>query len=199
MSKIALTPSATGTGVFTISSPATNTNRTLTLPDEAGTVLTSASSLASANLTGSVPSSAMPAGSVLQVVSSVFTTTFTHSNTSFTDVGHSVSITPKSASSVLYLDWAGNLSTNAIIGMVLAIREGSTSIGGGADSQGSVFYYDSTYTNNTHNNQSCITSTPSTGLTARTFKISTKVSHGSGTNGAKYEGEWVLVCLELWR
>jgi hypothetical protein len=42
MSKIALTPSATGTGVFTISSPATNTNRTLTLPDEAGTVLTSA-------------------------------------------------------------------------------------------------------------------------------------------------------------
>jgi hypothetical protein len=43
MSKIALTPNATGTGVFTISSPATNTNRTLTLPDEAGTVLTSAS------------------------------------------------------------------------------------------------------------------------------------------------------------
>jgi hypothetical protein len=54
MSKIALTPSATGTGVFTISSPATNTDRTLTLPDEAGTVLTSASSLASANLTGTV-------------------------------------------------------------------------------------------------------------------------------------------------
>jgi hypothetical protein len=54
MSKIALTPSSSGTGVFTISSPATNTNRTLTLPDEAGTVLTSASSLASANLTGTV-------------------------------------------------------------------------------------------------------------------------------------------------
>ena len=163
-------------------------------------VLTTASSLAAANLTGSVPSSAMPAGSVLQVVSSVFTTTFAHSNTSFTDVGHSVSITPKSASSVLYLDWAGNLSTNAIIGMVLAIREGSTSIGGGTSGQGSVFYYDSTYTNNTHNNQSCITSTPSTGLTARTFKISTKVSHGSGTNGAKYEGEWgpcVLRVMEV--
>jgi hypothetical protein len=54
MSKIALTPNATGTGVFTISSPATNTNRSLTLPDEAGTVLTSASSLASDNLTGTV-------------------------------------------------------------------------------------------------------------------------------------------------
>ena len=45
MSKISITPSATGTGTFTISSPATNTNRTLTLPDEAGTVLTSASSI----------------------------------------------------------------------------------------------------------------------------------------------------------
>ena len=39
MSKIALTPNASGTGVFTISSPATNTNRTLTLPDEAGTLV----------------------------------------------------------------------------------------------------------------------------------------------------------------
>jgi hypothetical protein len=36
MSKIALTPNATGTGVFTISSPATNTDRTLTLPDDYG-------------------------------------------------------------------------------------------------------------------------------------------------------------------
>jgi hypothetical protein len=45
MSKIALTPSATGTGVFTISSPATSTNRTLTLPDETGTVLTSGAAL----------------------------------------------------------------------------------------------------------------------------------------------------------
>jgi hypothetical protein len=39
MSKIALTPNASGTGVFSILSPATNTNRSLTLPDEAGTVL----------------------------------------------------------------------------------------------------------------------------------------------------------------
>jgi hypothetical protein len=39
MSKIALTPSASGTGVFTIASPATNTDRTLTLPDEAGSIV----------------------------------------------------------------------------------------------------------------------------------------------------------------
>ena len=43
MSKIAIKGATTGTGTFTIESPATNTDRTLTLPDEAGTVVTSAS------------------------------------------------------------------------------------------------------------------------------------------------------------
>lgn len=42
MSNIAIKGATTGTGTFTIESPATNTDRTLTLPDEAGTVLTSA-------------------------------------------------------------------------------------------------------------------------------------------------------------
>ena len=59
MSKVAIQGAVTGTGVFTLASPATNTDRVLTLPDEAGTVLTSAG----------VPASAMPAGSVLQMVS----------------------------------------------------------------------------------------------------------------------------------
>ena len=45
MSKIALTPNASGSGTFTIASPNSNTDRVLTLPDEAGTVLTSASSV----------------------------------------------------------------------------------------------------------------------------------------------------------
>ena len=46
MSKIAIKGATTGTGVFTLESPATNTDRTLILPDEAGTVLTSASDVA---------------------------------------------------------------------------------------------------------------------------------------------------------
>ena len=40
MSKISIKGAETGTGVFTLESPATNTDRTLVLPDEAGTVLT---------------------------------------------------------------------------------------------------------------------------------------------------------------
>ena len=42
MSNIAIKGAATGTGVFTLESPATNTNRTLTLPDATGTILTTA-------------------------------------------------------------------------------------------------------------------------------------------------------------
>jgi hypothetical protein len=43
MSKIALTGNALGSGTLTLAAPNTNTDRTLTLPDEAGTVLTNSS------------------------------------------------------------------------------------------------------------------------------------------------------------
>jgi hypothetical protein len=43
MSKVAITGNASGAGVFTIASPDSATDRTLTLPDETGTVVTTAS------------------------------------------------------------------------------------------------------------------------------------------------------------
>lgn len=59
MSQITMLANTTGTGVFTIQSPGTNTNRTITLPDATGTVLTT-DSLTTAvttqmNATGSAP------------------------------------------------------------------------------------------------------------------------------------------------
>jgi hypothetical protein len=42
MSKVALSGNASGTGTFTIASPNSNTDRTLSLPDASGTVLTTA-------------------------------------------------------------------------------------------------------------------------------------------------------------
>ena len=45
MSKVVIAGDASGTGTFTISAPNGNTDRTLVLPDEAGTVLTSASNI----------------------------------------------------------------------------------------------------------------------------------------------------------
>lgn len=46
MSQIKLSSNPSGTGIFTLESPATNTNRTLTLPDNTGTILTTASTIA---------------------------------------------------------------------------------------------------------------------------------------------------------
>ena len=54
MSKVKIEGNASGTGTFTIAAPNSNTDRTITLPDEAGTMLTSASDLPAANLTGNV-------------------------------------------------------------------------------------------------------------------------------------------------
>ena len=47
--------SQSGTGIVTIVPPATNTNRTLTLPDATGTVATAESTLAQFNASGSAP------------------------------------------------------------------------------------------------------------------------------------------------
>ena len=54
MSKIAFQPNVSGTGTFTLAAPDSNTDRTLTLPDAAGEVLTDQSDLSAANLTGDV-------------------------------------------------------------------------------------------------------------------------------------------------
>lgn len=50
MSKVTIQGNASGTGTFTIAAPNSNTDRTFNLPDEAGTVLTSSSSIASSQL-----------------------------------------------------------------------------------------------------------------------------------------------------
>ena len=52
MSKIALTPNASGTGTLTIAAPNTSTNRTLTLPDETGTLLSSTTNITSQAMNG---------------------------------------------------------------------------------------------------------------------------------------------------
>jgi len=52
MSKVKIEGNASGTGTFTIAAPNSNTDRTLTLPDEAGTVLTSGGAI---DVDGSAP------------------------------------------------------------------------------------------------------------------------------------------------
>ena len=95
MSKVTIQGDASGTGIFTIASPNSNTDRTLTLPDEAGTVLTNSSDIPAANLTGSLP--AGMGGKVLQVVHTYTITKTDIAQGTNTNI-LTASITPSSAS-----------------------------------------------------------------------------------------------------
>ncbi len=55
MSQVKIQGNASGTGAFTIAAPNSNTDRTLTLPDSAGTLATAESTLSQFNATGSAP------------------------------------------------------------------------------------------------------------------------------------------------
>jgi hypothetical protein len=46
---------ASGTGIFTVAAPNSNTDRTLTLPDSTGTIATAESTLSQFNVSGSAP------------------------------------------------------------------------------------------------------------------------------------------------
>ena len=77
-------------GAITIAAPAVAGTNTLTLPASTGTIA----------LTGaSVTYSQLPAGSVLQVVQSVFTTEVSSTSSTYTDTGLTATITPTSATS----------------------------------------------------------------------------------------------------
>ena len=118
MSKVAIKGNASGTGTFTVEAPNSNTDRTLVLPDEAGTVLTSAST------------NNFPAGSVLQVVSFTKTNTASFADGAYRDTGLSVSITPSATSSKIMIIYDAQMS--AVTGqyqLSTQIVRGSTPVG----------------------------------------------------------------------
>ena len=121
MSLLAVQGGATGTGTVTLLAPVTNTNRTLTLPDATGTVLTNATT------TG------FPAGSVLQVVNATTTSSTSTTSSSFVTTSFSVSITPTSASSkILVMMSGGNFDNNSASNAAIFAsfyRNNSTNLG----------------------------------------------------------------------
>ncbi len=126
MSKIALSGDASGTGTFTIASPNTNSNYTLTLPANSGTLISTSS-------TGQViPKAALPTGSVLQVVSANYgvVTTSTNPTVASYSTGLSASITPTSSSSkvlVMFTNqiWIQATSTGTYYGHMILYKNGS--------------------------------------------------------------------------
>ena len=105
-------------GSVTISSPAVSGTTTLTLPATSGTVLTNGIN------------TNFPAGSVLQVVQTVKSDTYSTTSSTFNDVtGLSVSITPSSSSNkiLVFVDAALGV-TNAAYGAQLRLLRNSTAI-----------------------------------------------------------------------
>lgn len=174
MSQVAISGNASGTGTLTIAAPNTNSNYTLTLPTNTGTLITTAS-------TGQViPKAALPAGSVLQVVSTTKTDTFSTSSTSFVDVtGLSVTITPTSTSSNILVFVSGVVGFGAgQLGLFNLLR-GSTNISQPATSPS---FTASTATLNNTDYISALSilflDSPST-TSATTYKIQTRTNTGT--------------------
>ena len=111
-------------GSITISAPSISGTNTLTLPVATDTLVGKATtdtltnkSIVATQLTGTVAAARLPAGSVLQVVSTTKTDTFTSTTTgSFLDVtGLSVAITPASASNkVMVFGRITGMGTSAV-------------------------------------------------------------------------------------
>ena len=136
MSSVVISGNTSGT--ITLDAPAVAGTTTLTLPATSGTVLTSASSIATSQLTGSISASSLPAGSILQVVNSAYTTGQTFSSVTsgtYTSTGLTASITPSSASNKILVMVSAMFQpfysggTNVPVSMRV-IRGASTVIGG---------------------------------------------------------------------
>jgi len=113
MSKVTIQGDANGTGIFTIASPNSNTDRTLTLPDEAGTVDT-----------------LQRAGNVLQVVQGIKTDTASYADGDWRDTLLSVSITPSLSSSKIFVMYSGQFSSvSSSYNIYTRITRNGTAIG----------------------------------------------------------------------
>ena len=156
MSLVAISGNASGTGTLTIAAPNTNSDYTLTLPTNTGTLLSTAS-----------------AGTVLQVVSTTKTDTFSTASTSYVDVtGLSVAITPTSTSSKILVNVSIVVGSQGIFAVQLL--RGSTTIGiadaSGSHVQSSVASFTNSDANTTAIGAFMYLDSPAT-TSATTYKI----------------------------
>ncbi len=123
-------------GSITIAAPAVAGSGTLTLPTGTDTLIGKATtdtltnkSIAATQLTGTIAAAALPAGSVLQVVSTTKTDTFSTTSSSFVDItGLSATITPRSTSSTILVNFSVNRGAAGATISGFQILRGATAI-----------------------------------------------------------------------
>ena len=111
MSQVKISGNASGTGVLTIAAPNTNTDRSITIPDKAGAI-------------------AVGAGTIVQVVQSVYGTRTAVTSTTLTDIGLGASITPTSSSNKILM-WVSipiEFSGSGVHGLDIHLYRGGSSI-----------------------------------------------------------------------
>ena len=192
MSQVRVSGNASGTGILTVTSPNTNSNYTLTLPANTGTLLSSAYT-----------------GTVLQVLQTVKTDAFSTSSATMVDVtGLSVSITPSSASNKILVFvniWiCGGTSASAVYYNLVrnSTGLGVSTAGSSFNTTGSAFM-SSTVTNNFVGNSFTYLDSPAT-TSATTYKI--QLASGTGadtvyinrrTGDAVVGGSSVITVMEI--
>ena len=140
MSKIAITPNASGTGTINIVAPNTNTDRTLTIPDITGNVVTTGdtgtvtmSMLATSGTLPALDGSALTGLSavVRQVVHGSDTDGYSETTSSSWSTVYSVNITPTASDSRFVAWFTGNLRSQRSGDQLMAlVRVGRTISGG---------------------------------------------------------------------
>jgi hypothetical protein len=123
----------------------TLTNKTLTTPN-LGTpstlVLTNATGLPAAQLTGTqtIPRGTLPTGSVLQVVTANLTTEQSTTSSSFVTTTLAATITPTSSSSKIFIIVSGNFDNNALnVQAFVTLFRGATNVGAGGNGMGNLY------------------------------------------------------------
>ena len=194
MSKVVIAGDASGTGTFTISAPNGNTDRTLVLPDEAGTVLTSASNLV--GVTG--------VGKVLQVVSTTVALGATNTtSTSYVNSGLSLGITLSSASNrVLVLVNGGHayVASGYSDGLIETIcRQSSTTYSSGNDlayaAYGLTQIYNSTNLNTAPHSMNVLDTAP--GSTTPTYRVFFRSRAGGNVYFAEGSSYMTMTLMEI--
>jgi hypothetical protein len=119
-----------------IASGQTITSPTLVTPalgTPASGVMTNVTSVPAAQLTGSqaIPKSTLPTGAVLQVLTDTQSGEQATTSSTFVDTALTITITPTSATSKIFLIYTGSAGTNGSPEAFLTIKRNSTNIGNG--------------------------------------------------------------------
>jgi hypothetical protein len=174
-------------GSITLQEPAVAGSTVLDLPAVSGTFITTASS------GQSIPSAALPVGSVLQVVNAVVIINAQTSSTTYVDTGVSASITPKFSTSkiLVVVDMAGIYKNTADIYGLMRLVRNSTEI---AKMEGAYGYNGTSQENNVGVAGITYLDNPAT-TSATTYKTQISVNTALGNVGIGRNGSTSSITL----